>query len=268
MSLNSLQPLVHSFLNVFIRKFKPLVKRYFVMNDLVSRIDTSLKEKKMSWSAAAVAIGLSPQAPTKWKKGQIGKDTLEDLANLLEKDVGWLLTGEESRRNAEITNKQVSLWSDGDDVPLGYVAIDFYNEVSVSAGCGYMNQEQQSPLKLWFREDTLKDCNVNPLAAKVITVRGESMFPELVDGQAISVDTSATRIYDGEIYAFLVGDDMKVKFLFNWSEQGIGGFKAVSRNDDKVRYPDEYYSPERIKNENIQVYGQYWWKSETRKIRR
>lgn len=238
------------------------------MNELVLRINASLKEKKMSWSAAAVAIGLSPQAPTKWKKGQIGRDTLDALATLLEKDVGWLLSGDESKRNAEISNKQVSLWSEGDELPIGYIAIDFYNEVSVSAGCGYMNQEQRNPLKLWFREETLRDCNVNPSTAKVVTVRGDSMFPELSDGQSIAVDLSATRIYDGEIYAFLVGDDMKVKYLFNWSAEGIGGFKAVSRNDDKVRYPDEHYSPERIKDENINIYGQYWWKSETRKIRR
>ena len=238
------------------------------MNELVSRIELSLKEKKISWSAAAVAIGLSAQAPTKWKKGQIGKDTLEKLANLLEKDVGWLLSGDESKRGAEISNKQVSLWSQGDDLPIGYVAIDFYNEVSVSAGCGYMNQEQNNPLKLWFREETLRDCNVNPSTAKVVRVYGDSMFPELVDGQDIAVDTSATRIFDGEIYTFLVGDDIKVKYLFNWNEMGLGGFKAVSRNDDKVRYPDEYYSPDRIKSENVQIHGQYWWKTETRKIRR
>ena len=59
-----------------------------------------------------------------------------------------------------------------------------------------------------------------------------------------------------------------MKYLFNWNEMGLGGFKAVSRNDDKVRYPDEYYSPDRIKSENVQIHGQYWWKSETRKIRR
>lgn len=238
------------------------------MNDLVQRIDQSLKEKKFSWSGAAVAIGLSAQAATKWKKGQIGKDTLDDLAKLLEKDVGWLLSGDDFKRNAEITNKEVSLWSEGDELPVGYIAIDFYNEITVSAGNGYMNQEQAAPLKLWFREDTLRECNVNPYLAKVVVVRGDSMHPEINDGQAISVDTSAIRIYDGEIYAFLVGDEMRVKYLFNWSDEGVGGFKAVSRNEDKVRYPDEYYSPARINAEQVEVYGQYWWKSETRKIRR
>ncbi len=56
--------------------------------------------------------------------------------------------------------------------------------------------------------------------------------------------------------------------LFEWNEQGRGGFKAVSRNTDKVKYPDEYYSPARIEAENVQIIGQYWWKSEGRKVRR
>lgn len=90
------------------------------------------------------------------------------------------------------------------------------------------------------------------------------MLPELTDGQVIAIDTSATRIFDGEIYAFRKGDEIKVKYLFKTHD----GFKAISRNDDKLRYPDEIYTTSNIENENIEILGQFWWKSETRRIKR
>ena len=90
------------------------------------------------------------------------------------------------------------------------------------------------------------------------------MSPELTDGQVIAIDTSARRIYDGEIYAFSVGDVLKVKYLFRHGD----GFKAISRNEDKLRFPDEFYTAQDIENDNIEVLGQFWWKSETRRVRR
>ncbi|MDT1908815.1 alkaline phosphatase, partial [Acinetobacter baumannii] len=52
-------------------------------------------------SKAATMIGLTPQAPSKWKKGQIGKETLDKLAELLEVDAGWLLNG---KKKQNLTN--------------------------------------------------------------------------------------------------------------------------------------------------------------------
>ncbi|ELA08582.1 transcriptional regulator [Moraxella macacae 0408225] len=57
----------------------------------------------------------------------------------------------------------------------------------------------------------------------------------LSDGQVIAIDTSARRIFDGEIYAFRKNDEIKVKYLFKTND----GFKAISRNDDKLRYPHQ-----------------------------
>ncbi|MBI1415389.1 helix-turn-helix domain-containing protein, partial [Acinetobacter baumannii] len=72
-----------------------------VMSTMVERIQEALKAKKLSWSKAATMIGLTPQAPSKWKKGQIGKETLDKLAELLEVDAGWLLNG---KKKQNLTN--------------------------------------------------------------------------------------------------------------------------------------------------------------------
>ena len=87
-----------------------------------------------------------------------------------------------------------------------------------------------------FPVDLIKECNVQPSATKVIHVRGESMFPKLKDGQAISIDMSAKTIYDGEIYAFQVGDDTKIKYLFNWNDEGKGGFKLSQQTLIKINF--------------------------------
>ncbi|ENX06542.1 XRE family transcriptional regulator [Acinetobacter courvalinii] len=244
-----------------------------VMDLLVQRIKNALDHAGLSWSGAAVKMGYSAQAATNWKNGKIGRDTLKKLASLTGVNSGWLLDGsgvmlEPEKSNAEVSEMQVITYSYDDPVPDGYVAIDYYDDVYVSAGNGYLNLQSPSTKKMLFPVDLVRECNVQPSSTKVIHVRGESMFPKLKDGQAISVDMSATTIYDGEIYAFQVGDDTKIKYLSNWNEQGKGGFKATSANPDKNQYPDEYYSPKRIEAEGIFIIGQYWWKQVVKRIRR
>ncbi|WP_278395393.1 LexA family transcriptional regulator [Acinetobacter venetianus] len=243
------------------------------MDYLVSRIQRSLEHAGLSWSGAAIKLGLSPQAATNWKKGKIGRENLKALAALTGVNAGWLLDGsgvmtESDGGNAEVSEMQVITYSYDDPIPDGYIAIDYYDDVFVSAGNGYLNLEKPSNKKMLFPVELIKECNVQPQTTKVIHVRGESMFPKMKDGQAISVDMSARTIYDGEIYAFQVGEDTKIKYLFNWNEQGKGGFKAVSANPDKNQYPDEFYSPQRIESEGIFIIGQYWWKQVVKRIRR
>ncbi len=199
----------------------------------------------------------------------------ERAARNLEKKAGWpegLLDQEPETDSFDGDLKKagygIEIYEDGDPVPDGYIPIDYYDDVYVSAGSGYLNLEKPSAKKILFPADLIKECNVQPNTTKVIRVRGESMFPKLKDGQAISVDMSAKTIYDGEIYAFQVGDDTKIKYLSNWNDEGKGGFKAVSANSDKNQYPDEYFSPARIEAEGVFVIGQYWWKQVVKRIRR
>lgn len=63
------------------------------MISLVERIQIALDHANLSWSGAAVKLGLSAQAASKWKKGQIGRETLKKLAELTTVNSGWLLDG-------------------------------------------------------------------------------------------------------------------------------------------------------------------------------
>lgn len=243
------------------------------MQTTSDRIALRMKELGLQHKDLVAATGASKGTVTNWISG-VNNPTgnrLVQLAQALNTSSEWLLSGTEKnaeKSNATISNMKVEVYEDGDPIPDGYVAIDYYDEVYVSAGNGYLNLEKPSNKKMLFPVDLVRECNVKPDTTKVIHVRGESMFPKLKDGQAISVDMSAKTIFDGEIYAFQVGDDTKIKYLYNWNDQGKGGFKAVSANTDKNQYPDEYYSPERIEAEGIFVVGQYWWKQVVKRIRR
>lgn len=57
----------------FIRKFNQRFHAMKVMSTMVERIQEALKAKKLSWSKAATMIGLTPQAPSKWKKDRLAK---------------------------------------------------------------------------------------------------------------------------------------------------------------------------------------------------
>lgn len=241
------------------------------MQTTADRIVLRMKELRLQHKDLVTATGASKGTVTNWISGVNNPtgERLLALATTLETSPNWLLTGKnEESSNAKIINTEVQIYDENDPVPDGFTAIDYYDEIFVSAGNGHLNIEQPSVKKFLVPTTLLQECNVESYYAKVVQVRGDSMIPDILDGQRVSVDISAKKIFDGEIYAFQVGEDTKVKYLFNWNDQGIGGFKAVSRNDDKLRFPDEYYSPARIEAEGIFIIGQYWMKLDTRKIRR
>ncbi|NWK48374.1 LexA family transcriptional regulator [Acinetobacter sp. SwsAc7] len=242
------------------------------METLGSRLKALRRQRNLTQQKIADALGVSKTSVIYWEKDEnVPKhESLIALARTLGTTTEWLLSGVgvPEKSNADIAKMEVGIYQAGDPVPDGYVAIDYYDDVFVSAGNGYLNLEKPSNNKMLFPVDLIKECNVEPATTKVIHVRGESMFPKLKDGQAISIDMSARTIYDGEIYAFQVGDDTKIKYLFNWNDEGKGGFKAVSANPDKNQFPDEYYSPSRIESEGITILGQYWWKQVVKRIRR
>lgn len=244
--------------------------RIFKMADLTPgdrlrflRTQAGLNQKELS---KKTGVGQSSISDFENNVKIMAADKLATIAKALNSTSEYIIFGGSNAKLVE--DKQLAVWEDGDEIPANMVAIKYYDDVHVSAGYGYMNETPQAPKQLWFRRDSLDAYNVSIKDSEAVVVQGESMYPEFSDGQVIAVDRSATKIFDGEIYAFQVGEDTKVKFLFNWNEQGEGGFKAVSRNEDKVRFPDEFYSPARIESEGIYVIGQYWWKSQLKRIRR
>lgn len=258
------------------------------METLGTRLKELRKEKKLTQQKIADSIGVSKTSVIYWEKDEnVPKhESLIALAGLLGTSTEWLLTGKESKSfkplsfdqikqkfgepksNQSESTSDIGVYEYGDPVPDGFTAIDYYPEVKASAGNGYINLEESSPYKIFIPTVEVITSGASATHCKIINVDGESMIPDLYPDQKVSVDMSAKKIFDGEIYAFTKGSELKIKILFNWGEEGQGGFRAVSRNPDKVRFPDEYYSPAQIESENIHIIGQFWMKIDIRKVRR
>lgn len=67
------------------------------MKQMGERISRLRQEKKLTQIALAEKLGISSQAISKWERGQAFPDVsrLDELAELLEADVGYLLMGQE-----------------------------------------------------------------------------------------------------------------------------------------------------------------------------
>lgn len=254
---------------------------------LKDRLKESRKKAGKTQAEVAEAVKISQPAYQALESGRNQKSSyLPEIAKFLGVDVDWLKNGTEAKplktlsfdeikqkfgepkSNHSESTSDIGVYEYGDPVPDGFTAIDYYPEVKASAGNGYINLEESSPYKIFIPTVEVITSGASATHCKIINVDGESMIPDLYPDQKVSVDMSAKKIYDGEIYAFTKGSELKIKILFNWGEEGQGGFKAVSRNPDKVRFPDEYYSPSQIESENIHIIGQFWMKIDIRKVRR
>lgn len=71
----------------------------------------------------------------------------------------------------------------------------------------------------------------------IFEIQGDSMTPELHEGQKVIVDTSQIEIIDNRIYAISVHNDIFIKRIFK--ELGTG--KLIARSENKA-YPDKYFN--------------------------
>lgn len=258
----------------FIRKFNQRFHMIKVMSTMVERIQEALKAKKLSWSKAATLIGLTPQAPSKWKKGQISKETLDKLAELLEVDAGWLLNGKKSQN---LTNFDMQEFMekhglskvdessfDLNDIQAptvveytendGFIWIDVV-EASFSCGTGEAIEFHFDVIngKQPFPPNFFKKKHVNPACMRIIKAKGDSMSDFIHDDDLVGIDISQTEIVDGGIYAIYFEGEGMIKQIFK--EEG-GKLILHSLN---AKYRDREVTEKN--GLNFKVMGRQFWRS-------
>ncbi|HBO1051444.1 TPA: helix-turn-helix transcriptional regulator [Pseudomonas aeruginosa] len=153
------------------------------------------------------------------------------------------------------TLEPIHPWDDGTPLDDDEVEIPFYKEVEMAAGAGRNPGQEIKGRKLRFSYATLRAAGVDPAAAICTRVGGNSMEPLISDGATIGVDTATKHITDGEIYAIKHDDLLRVKFVYRLPG---GGVRLRSYNRDE--YPDEEYTPEEMRSQQISVIGWvFWW---------
>lgn len=221
------------------------------MENLVDRIQFALDKAGIKWSAAAIKIGLSAQAATNWKKGKIGKDTIEKLANILDVDAGWLLTG----KTAEASNMEtIESITATDDIKDRFIWVDVV-EASFSCGTGESIEFHFDAIngKIPFSPSFLKDKNVTEKTMKIIKAKGDSMADFIKDGDLVGINLAQTDIVDGEIYAVYLAGDGMIKQIF---KEADGSLILHSLNE---KYRDKVVTEENGKN--FKVIGRQFWRA-------
>ena len=222
------------------------------MNTLVERLQKALDDKKLSWSKASTMIGLSPQAPSKWKKGQIGKETLEKLAELLEVDVGWLLTGKDAGVFEPLVTVETVVTTE--DYKDEFVWIDVVEAV-FSCGVGESIEFHFDTIngKIPFSPSFMKEKGVTEKTMKIIKAKGESMADFIKDGDLVGINLAQTDIIDGEIYAVYLAGEGMLKQIF---KEADGSLVLHSLNE---KFPDRIVTEEN--GRNFKVMGRQFWRA-------
>lgn len=68
--------------------------------------------EKITWHNLTCKIGKTPSASTNWKKGSVSKDTIKDIATLLEVSAEWLIYGKGVMHNEISSSENDAMYLD------------------------------------------------------------------------------------------------------------------------------------------------------------
>ncbi len=86
-------------------------------------------------------------------------------------------------------------------------------EVASAAGVGAEVYDETPVGLLWFRNDWLQSHSIDPERSNIISVRGASMEPTLLDGCSILVDRKRREPHEDRIYVMRTEEGLVVKRL-------------------------------------------------------
>lgn len=199
-----------------------------------------------SKTQVAEACGVTVQALTGWEKtGRVDKRHLPTIAKMSGKSLDWLMGVDMRLRSVglqEAANGYIVACSKpaGDAFPRTpseqeYVLVPQYTAKG-ACGAGHMNGHVEVKGGLAFKRDWLAELGVKPEDAAVIYASGESMAPTIEDGAVVMLDCSQKEVRPGKAYAFLAGDEVRIKRAF---QSVTGQWRLASDNPNKAQYPDE-----------------------------
>lgn len=111
--------------------------------------------------------------------------------------------------------------------------------VRVGLGNGRSSEHEEVTGKHSYAQSWLNAQGLNPSQLCRVKGEGDSMLPTIADGDSLLVNRAENKISNGRVFAFRVGDEVRVKRLFR---QMDGRVRVVSDNPDKTLYPDEFLS--------------------------
>lgn len=252
-----------------------------IMKSISEIIIESRKNAGLNQSELARRLSITPQSVQAWESGRATPraSILSPLAHVLGIEPATLIAaildnsdGDEREaslrlirqayddRKAELEaplHNEISVWDEETPLSDDEVYVPFLKEVELSAGSGRFAIEENHTSKLRFFKTDLRHNGVQFDNARCVSVTGNSMFPVLRDGATVGVNigkTSFSDVIDGEMYAINHSGQLRIKQVYRLPN----GIRLRSFNRDD--HPDEDYSFERIREEQISIIGHvFWW---------
>lgn len=206
-------------------------------------------------------FGVSRETARRWLSGEAIPHTarIAEMAKRFMVNGEWLLTGQGEPRvmlsgtvgptpyakQYATANAEVREPDAGDLVRVPFL------DVELGAGSTEVPDVVETKDYLQYPSGFFRDLGINPDAIRAVVVRGESMAPDLHDGDRVWIDVTDRQPQPGRIYAiYSPFAGMQVKRL---QRRMDGTLVIQSSNPDKAIYPDETLTPEQA--ESVQVIG-------------
>lgn len=178
-------------------------------------------------------VGVGQTTVQKYLAGAMpGLENLVTIARRKNVTMDWLATGEGPmhREQSDLDGGPVRY---SPDLPSEFRLVPRL-DVRASAGAGTLVEYEEASEMLAFRGDWLRRRGINPLAAHVLTARGDSMEPTIRDGDILLVDTSIDRVVDNAIYVVAYDGRTLVKRV----QMRLDG-SVVLKSDNRDLFDDE-----------------------------
>lgn len=202
-----------------------------------------------SQAAFAAEIGVHKNSIGNYERGERTPDA-EFLARLMKAgySANWVISGIGPMRLGE-TGFVAEMPASYQVTKEEYAFIPLYDVEACAGYGGYVDQESVKQ-ELPFRRDWFaKEVAANPAHVHLIYVRGDSMAPDLKDGEIVMVNTAMNgALVRDDIYVVRIDDTIAVKML---SRLPGGRVKVMSKNQDYGSFETDL--------ENIHIIGQVIW---------
>ncbi|BCK74975.1 putative phage repressor [Acetobacter aceti NRIC 0242] len=211
-------------------------------------------DKGGGYNAIVRRSGVSQSSLNEYLKGRVLRiDTASRLADACGVSLQWLLFGDGPSGRQPIPAQS---GCDQVSIPL------FEGEVSAGPGALAPNVENFAAIEIG--RTSLPSQVLSRLSHLVaVTVRGDSMYPTLSDGDVVFVDTGDHAVITGSVYVMRRDTDLLIKRL-SWN---MSGDLVVS--SDNSQYKDEQISADRARQlfeqgaSPIVVVGRVVWRMGT-----
>ena len=126
-------------------------------------------------------------------------------------------------------------------------------EIEAAAGPGALNEEFAAEKARWQLPESMirHEGGADPAALRILRVRGNSMEPEMSEGDRLVVDTARRVPAMGELFVLWDGDGLVVKRIEKARDPGPPRLRLISANPD--------YTPYTCLAEEARIVGKVIW---------